>query len=116
MTADRARAYSSLMRALASAPGELSEEERSLLRAAADELVFCRDAAPGPDARDCLDGATAQVDDLVRSRRWSRVFAGRLLAKLAACGPPASAASTAAGRARGDLDWNLPQPPAARRR
>jgi hypothetical protein len=88
MNAERAQAYGRLMRVVSAEGSEaLEPDERTMLREAADALLFCEDISLDEEAREGL----AQIGDLtgtlVGSERWDPARAERVLQDLEACGP-----------------------------
>jgi hypothetical protein len=88
MNAERAQAYGRLMQVVtAEGPEALEPDERTMLREAADALIFCEDISLDEEAREAL----AQIGDLtgtlVGSERWDAARAETVLQDLEACGP-----------------------------
>jgi hypothetical protein len=91
MTSERAQAYGRLMRTIGEGgPVELRHEERTLIREAADALVFCELLASDDEARDGLTRVGDLAGDLVGSGRWGPERAEQLLRDIEACGPMAA--------------------------
>ena len=91
MTSERAQAYGRLMRTIdEEGPVELRLEERTLIREAADALVFCELLASDDEARDGLTRVGDLAGDLVGSGRWGPERAEQLLRDIEACGPMAA--------------------------
>lgn len=88
MTAQRARAYTRVMRALRderSRPLEPAQRER--VRAAADSLLFCRDLHSDEAARAALVDIEALARELSSNRAWPEHQAGALVWSVIDCGP-----------------------------
>jgi hypothetical protein len=91
MNSARAQAYGRLMRTLEDdGPEYLSPEEQTLVREAADALVFCEALALDDEARDGLTRVGDLAGDLVGSGRWGPDRAEQLLRDIEACGPMAA--------------------------
>ena len=71
-------------------PDALTTDERTVVREAADALLFCEDIAWDDDARDGVTRVGDLAGDLVGSGRWGPERAERLLRDLEACGPMAT--------------------------
>lgn len=88
MNAQRARAYTRLMRTLEDlGPAKLLAYEQARIRFAADSLLFCADLVHDRSARAAHADFDRLRDQLVRSGRWSRERAGRLADDVWNCGP-----------------------------
>ena len=71
MNGDCARAYGRLMTTVNDeGPEPLKPDERTLVREAADALLFCEDLAADEEARDGLTRVGDLAGDLVASGRW----------------------------------------------
>ncbi len=88
MTSERAKAYGRVTTALeAMGPTKLQPDERELVRAAADSLIFCEDVATDPAALEALEQVRELGRRLVESDRWLPETADRLVRDLEATGP-----------------------------
>jgi hypothetical protein len=91
MNSARAQAYGRLMRTLEDdGPEQLRVDEQTLVREAADALVFCEALAEDDEARDGLTRVGDLAGDLVGSGRWGPDRAEQLLRDIEACGPMAA--------------------------
>jgi hypothetical protein len=91
MTSDRAQAYGRLMQTIREEGHDtLSAEECTLLREAADALLFCEALADDDEARDGLTRVGELAGDLVGSGRWGPDRAEQLLRDIESCGPLAA--------------------------
>jgi hypothetical protein len=91
MNSARAQAYGRLMRTLEDdGPEFLRPDEQSLVREAADALVFCEALADDDEARDGLTRVGDLAGDLVGTGRWGPDRAEQLLRDIEACGPMAA--------------------------
>ena len=72
-------------------PTKLQPDERDLVRAAADSLIFCENVAGEEDALEALEQVRELAGRLVESERWLEETAERLLRDLDATGPLAPA-------------------------
>ena len=91
MNSARAQAYGRLMRTLEDDGAvQLRPEEQSLVREAADALVFCEALAEDDEARDGLTRVGDLAGDLVGTGRWGPDRAEQLLRDIEACGPMAA--------------------------
>ena len=90
MNSDRARAYGRLMTTVNDeGPEPLKPDERTLVREAADALLFCEDLAADEEARDGLTRVGDLAGDLVASGRWGPERAEQLLRDIESSGPMA---------------------------
>lgn len=71
----------------ADGPDGLEPREQTLLREAADALLFCEDVALDDEAGEALTRVGDLAGELVGSERWDPGHAERVLADLEACGP-----------------------------
>jgi hypothetical protein len=91
MNSERAQAYGRLMRAVrAEGPEALEPDEQTILREAADALLFCEDLSWDDEARDGVTRVGDLAGDLVGSGRWAPDRAEQLLRDIEACGPMAA--------------------------
>jgi len=70
-------------------PEPLTSEECTLVREAADALLFCDERAWNDEARDGLTRVGELAGDLVGTGRWGPDRAEQLLRDIEACGPMA---------------------------
>jgi hypothetical protein len=68
-------------------PEALEPAERSMLRGAADALLFCEDISLDEEARDALARVGDLTGTLVGAGRWDPLRAERVLQDLESCGP-----------------------------
>ena len=88
MTAQRARAYSEVVRLLERTPADqLSGPERERVRTGADNLVLCQDLHADETARATIVDLEALARHLTRASGWSETRAGELVWAVLACGP-----------------------------
>jgi hypothetical protein len=88
MSPARTIAYRRVLDALAAlGPSKLHSPEQDRIRYAADSLIFCDDLCADEEAREALVDTLLLLDALVRSGRWERVTADRLVDELRHCGP-----------------------------
>jgi hypothetical protein len=88
MNSERAEAYGRVVRAVdALGSAKLHPDERDMIRAAADALLFCRELSQDPAAEEALASVYDVTDRLVESERMSRAGAQRLVVDIEACGP-----------------------------
>jgi len=91
MNSERAQAYGRLMRAVRAEGSEaLGPDEQTILREAADALLFCEDLSWDDEARDGVTRVGDLAGDLVGSGRWAPDRAEQLLRDIEACGPMAA--------------------------
>jgi hypothetical protein len=91
MNSERAQAYGRLMQAVrAEGPEALEPGEQTILREAADALLFCEDLSWDDEARDGVTRVGDLAGDLVGSGRWAPDRAEQLLRDIEACGPMAA--------------------------
>ena len=91
VTSERAQAYGRLMQTVRDAgPDALTPEECTLIREAADVLLFCDEPAWDDEARQALTVVGDLAGDLVGSGRWGPERAEQLLRDIEACGPMAA--------------------------
>ena len=91
MSPERAQAYGRLMHSLRDdGPDPLRDEERAMVREAADALLFCEALARDEEARDGLTRVGDLAGDLVGSGRWGPQRAEQLLRDIESCGPMAA--------------------------
>ena len=90
MNSDRAHAYGRLMRTIREdGPVALEPSESTLVREAADALLFCENLAADDEARNGLTRVGDLAGDLVGSGRWGPDRAEQLLRDIECCGPMA---------------------------
>jgi hypothetical protein len=90
MNSERAQAYGRLMQTIREdGPLALDPAESSLVREAADALLFCENLAADDEARDGLTRVGDLAGDLVGSGRWGPDRAEQLLRDIECCGPMA---------------------------
>jgi hypothetical protein len=88
MTADRSRAYTELMAAVADlSAAKLHPDEQAAIREAADALLFAEDVTRDDEARAALDRADDVVERLVEAERLLPETGEALLDGIEACGP-----------------------------
>jgi hypothetical protein len=68
----------------------LTPDERTVVREAADALLFCENLSWDEDARDGLTRVGDLAGDLVGSGRWGPDRAEQLLRDIESCGPMAA--------------------------
>jgi hypothetical protein len=87
MTHHRTRAYRRVVTTLGDmGPAKLWPHEQTIIREAADALVFADDVA-NEETRTALGAAVALTDRLVDAGRWTTPRAHELLDDIWACGP-----------------------------
>ena len=87
MTAERYRSYRQLLAALATEGADiLTEEERELLRDAAEGYLLMR-SPQSEEASELAANVAAVLDGLVESRRWRTETAAAVQNAIEACGP-----------------------------
>jgi hypothetical protein len=87
MTSERAQAYGRVMQTIADlGPAKLHAAEQERIRAAADAIFFCEDAA---EARAALVDIRELADALVAADRWLEDSAQKLISDLEDAGPMA---------------------------
>jgi hypothetical protein len=87
MTTTRARAYRRVAATLRDmGPAKLWPAEQSIIRDAADALVFAADLS-SEEARTALAAVAVLTDDLIDAQRWTALRAQQLLDDIWACGP-----------------------------
>jgi len=87
MTDHRARAYLRVVTTLGDmGPAKLWPREQTIIREAADALVFANDLA-NEETRMALGAAVALTDHLIDTERWTASRAHQLLDDIWACGP-----------------------------
>jgi hypothetical protein len=90
VTSERAQAYGRLMRTVKDdGPDALTPVECTLVREAADALLFCDERAWSDEARDGLTRVGELAGDLVGTGRWGPDRAEQLLRDIESCGPMA---------------------------
>jgi hypothetical protein len=90
VTSERAQAYGRLMRTVRDdGPDALTPIECTLVREAADALLFCDERAWSEEARDGLTRVGELAGDLVGTGRWGPDRAEQLLRDIESCGPMA---------------------------
>jgi len=70
--------------------GALRPDEQTLVREAADALLFCEDLSWDDEARDGLTRVGDLAGDLVGAGRWGPERAEQMLRDIEACGPMAA--------------------------
>ncbi len=91
MTSERAQAYGRLMKTITEdGDGALRPDEQTLVREAADALLFCEDLSWDDEARDGLTRVGDLAGDLVGAGRWGPERAEQMLRDIEACGPMAA--------------------------
>ena len=73
----------------AEGPEALEPGEQTILREAADALLFCEDLSWDDEARDGVTRVGDLAGDLVGSGRWAPDRAEHMLRDIEACGPMA---------------------------
>jgi hypothetical protein len=87
MTDQRARAYQRVVATLGDmGPTKLWPREQTIIREAADALVFANDLA-SEETRMALGAAVALADRLIDTERWTASRAHQLLDDIWDCGP-----------------------------
>ena len=87
MTDHRARAYRRVVATLGDmGPAKLLPREQTIIREAADALVFANDLASA-ETRMALGAAVVMTDHLIEAERWTASRAQELLDDIWACGP-----------------------------
>jgi hypothetical protein len=90
VTSERAKAYGRLMRTVRDdGPDALTPVECTLIREAADALLFCDEDAWSDEAREGLTRVGELAGDLVGTGRWGPDRAEQLLRDIESCGPMA---------------------------
>ena len=86
MNSERAGSYGRVMRVLRDeGPSRLHGDEQSLIREAADALLFSEEIDQAADER--LAEVITLGEELVESGRWTEAAFNHLIDDLAACGP-----------------------------
>jgi hypothetical protein len=87
MNPERTRAYRRVIHTLDElGPSKLHDEEKDVLREAADTLIFTQEPLDG-DALGALSDTERLCRALVDSGRWQELTAMRLADDVAGCGP-----------------------------
>lgn len=87
MNSERTQAYGRIVKTLADiGPTKLHGDEQSVIRQAADTLVFA-ERGDDVDVRAAVEDARGLAERLVSAGRWSDELADQLLDDLASCGP-----------------------------
>ena len=87
MTNNRARAYRRVAATLRDmGPAKLSPAEQTIIREAADALVFATDLS-SEEPRMAVAAIAVVTDDLIDAQRWTASRAQQLLDDIWACGP-----------------------------
>ena len=88
---ERAQAYGRLMDTLRDeGPAALGPDERTMVREAADALLFCESLPRDGEARDGFTRVGDLAGELVGSGRWGPEQAEQLLRDIESCGPMVS--------------------------
>jgi hypothetical protein len=88
MTSYRANAYRRVLQTLRDmGPAKLWPAEQTVLREAADTLLFCTEPGADGAAQLALARVAVLTDDLIDAERWTPERAQRLLDDVWACGP-----------------------------
>jgi hypothetical protein len=88
MNAPRAHAYARVTMTLRDlGPAKLQPSEQTIIRHAADSLLFCADIASDASAQAAFAALLTLHEHLIDSGRWSSRLAGRLADDVWACGP-----------------------------
>lgn len=86
MTEDRSHAYGRVI-GLVEEDAQLDEREKTIIREAADALIFCDAVDHSPDVMEALVRAVDLGQELVDAERWATWRLERLVDDLSECGP-----------------------------